>query len=472
MSIKSIRKNISALKSRSVSNPLLYFRPTPPQLAFLSDNKSRVKLLLGGNQVGKTAAQTVELLHRCLGTHPYIKTDPPPITAFLITHSHMQSVTIQEKLYEMCPKDALHPDCEFVPGKGFRGIHPVIRFNNGSIIHIKTANQGLGLASATISYVGIDEPVNQHTWGELLARVIRGGAGGTSGTIGITMTPIGQDVEYLKKLVEAGEISCHKAALTIQDTTPMGLDAIMTQEQIDNITSKYLPIDRAARISGDWNVGIPEGRVFDCFDESMITSQPAPHGEYQFAIGIDHGSTPNSQVATLAAIEMTDPSSPWIYVLDEYVSGAAPPEAHARAIIEMCTRNHINPGACRWTGDNVHFGGRNSGKMSNSLLMRAFESIMHYPNNNLPWRIRTIKKPRYSVYYGSAMIHSVMARKQFYVNPRCKRLILSLQRWTMKKNQSARSKDEWGHSVDSLRYCVIPVIDIKYISPVSKIRMY
>ena len=104
--------------------------------------------------------------------------------------------------------------------------------------------------------------------------------------------------------------------------------------------------------------------------------------------------------------------------------------------------------------------------------MRAFESIMHYPNNNLPWRIRTIKKPRYSVYYGSAMIHSVMARKQFYVNPRCKRLILSLQRWTMKKNQSARSKDEWGHSVDSLRYCVIPVIDIKYISPVSKIRMY
>ena len=130
MSIKSIRKNISALKSRSVSNPLLYFRPTPPQLDFLSDNTSKVKLLLGGNQVGKTAAQTVELLHRCLGTHPYIKTDPPPITAFLITHSHMQSVTIQEKLYEMCPKDALHPDCEFVPGKGFRGIHPVIRFNN------------------------------------------------------------------------------------------------------------------------------------------------------------------------------------------------------------------------------------------------------------------------------------------------------------------------------------------------------
>ena len=41
---------------------------------------------------------------------------------------------------------------------------------------------------------------------------------------------------------------------------------------------------------------------------------------------------------------MVDPDKPIIYVLDEYVSGAATPEAHARAIIEMCTRNHIEPG--------------------------------------------------------------------------------------------------------------------------------
>ena len=108
--------------------------------------------------------------------------------------------------------------------------------------------------------------------------------------------------------------------------------------------------------------------------------------------------------------------------------------------LEMC-RNNVQPAQCHWTGDNVHFGsGKNgSGKMSNSLLMRAFENILRMPN--LPFRIRTIRKPRYSV-YGSAMLHSIMARKQFFIHPKCNRTIQSIQRWTMKKNQSARSRDE------------------------------
>ncbi len=472
MTIKHAAKSLRRLSDRTVDNPLLYWVPTAPQYAWLRD-KSKCKLLLGGNQVGKTACQVVELLHRCLGTHPYLDTDPPPITAFLITHSHMQSVTIQEKLYDLCPKSALHPDCEFVRSKGFRGIHPVVRFVNGSVIHIKTANQGLGLASATISYVGIDEPVSQFVWGELAARVLRGGAGGSTGTIGITMTPVGQDVSYLQKLVEAGQVTCHKAPLTVEATTPRGLRPLLSEQQVKEITSKFLPIDREARINGDWNVGIPEGRIFDCFTDEMISSAPAPVGNYEFGIGIDHGSTPNSQVAILAAVELTDPNSPKVYILDEYVSGAAPPEAHARAILKMIERNDLQPGQCRWTGDNIHFGsGGQTGKMSNSLLMRAFESIGRYPNNNLPWRIRTIRKPRYSVYYGAAMIHSIMARKEFYISPKCERLILSIQRWTMKKNQSARSRDEWGHAIDSMRYCLTPILDRKYVTPAHKIRMY
>ena len=472
MTIKHMAQHVRRLRDRSDLNPLLYFSPTPPQESWMKD-PNRIKLLLGGNQVGKTMAACAEILHRCLGTHPYLSTDPPPITAFLITHSHMQSVTIQEKLYSMIPKDTLHPNCEFVHGRGFRGIHPVVRFNNGSIIQIKTANQGLGLASATVSYIAIDEPVNQFVWGELAARVLRGGSGGKTGTIGITMTPVGQDVSYLQKLVEDNQITCHKAPLTVEATTPQFCTPLITQQQIDDITNTYLPIDRDARINGDWNVGIPEGRIFDCFTDDMITSAPAPKGNYQFAIGIDHGSTPNSQVAILAAIEMSDPLSPTIYIIDEYVSGQAPPEAHARAILEMFKRNNLEPGQTKWTGDNVHMGSRgNTGKMSNSLLMRAFEQVSRYPINNLPWRIRTIRKPRYSVYYGSAMIHSVMARKKFFVSPRCERLILSIQRWTMKRNQSARSRDEWGHAIDAMRYCVTPIIDYKPISPSHKIRMY
>ena len=471
MSIKKATKNIRRLKDRAVTNPLDYYCPTPPQEAFLRDD-SKIKLLLGGNQVGKTTVGVVELLHRCLGTHPYLKTDPPPIQAYLITHSHQQSVTIQEKLYAMTPKGALHPDCEFIPGKGFRGIHPIVRFSNGSIIYIKTANQGLGLASFTASFVHLDEPVTQEVWNEVAARTLRGGAGGKTGTIAITMTPVGQDVRYLQKLVEEGVVSCTKAPLTVEMTTPKYCKPTIEQSTIDRISQTYLPIDRAARLNGDWVVGIPEGRVFDSFEEAMISSQPPPIANYKIAIGIDHGSQPNTQIAILVAMNLEDPQNPWVYVLDEYVSGAAPPEAHARAILEMLARHQIDPGQCTWTGDNVHFGDSSGqGKMSNSLLMKAFESVLRVPM--LSFRIRTVKKKRYSVYYGSAMIHSIMARKQFFIHPNCKRTIPSIQRWTMKKNQSDRSRDEWGHCIDAMRYAIIPTLESqRFFSPPPTLRMY
>jgi Zn ribbon nucleic-acid-binding protein len=226
-------------------------------------------------------------------------------------------------------------------------------------------------------------------------------------------------------------------------------------------------------LNGDWVVGVPEGRVFDCFSESMISSYPPPPANYEMAVGIDHGSQPNTQIAILAAINMRDPQNPWVYVLDEYISGAAPPEAHARAVLEMLNRNGVQPAQCVWTGDNVHRGDANgTGKMSNSLLMRAFESILRMPQ--LPFRIRTIKKPRYSVYYGSAMIHSVMARNQFFIHPKCSRTIQSIQRWTMKQTQSERSRDEWGHAVDALRYAITPVIEsTRFTTPqITNLRIY
>lgn len=469
LTIKRATQTVRKLRNRAVNNPLDYFCPTPPQETWLKDT-SKIKLFLGGNQVGKTTTGCVELLHRCLGTHPYLQTDPPPISAYLITHSHQQSVTIQEKLYALTPKGALHPECEFVPGKGFRGVNPIVRFSNGSIIYIKTANQGLGLASFTASFVHVDEPVPQDVWNEIAARTLRGGAGGKSGTIAITMTPVGQDVRYMQKLVEDGIVSCTKAPLTVEATTPKYCAPTIDQSTIDRIAQTYLPIDRNARLNGDFVIGIPEGRVFDCFDEAMISSAPPPPANYEIAIGIDHGSQPNSQVCILAAVNLQDVQNPWVYVLDEYISGSAPPEAHARAILEMLARHNIQPAQCHWTGDNVHFGsGQNgSGKMSNSMLMRAFESILRMPQ--LPFRIRTIRKPRYSVYYGSAMLHSIMARKQFFIHPNAKRLIQSIQRWTMKKSQSERSRDEWQHAVDALRYCVTPVIENMRFNTPSHLR--
>jgi hypothetical protein len=51
MSIRDTTKNLRRLRNRATQNPLAYFCPTPPQEAWLRD-PSKIKLLLGGNQVG------------------------------------------------------------------------------------------------------------------------------------------------------------------------------------------------------------------------------------------------------------------------------------------------------------------------------------------------------------------------------------------------------------------------------------
>ena len=475
MSLKNLTKNILSLKQRTHRNPMEFYRPTPPQLQFHKSNK-QITLLSGGNQCGKTTSAVAELIWRCTNTHPYKKTDPAPITCYLVTHSHQQSVTIQRKLWELLPKDLLDPSVEFVSQRGFRGINPVVKFANGSLIEIKTAKQGLGLASATLSYCLVDEPINKTVFGEILGRVVRGGAGGKSGQIGITMTPVGEDVSYLKKMIEEGKIECIYAPLTVKATTPVGLRPLLTQAQIDEIASKYLPIDREARLLGSFSVGVPEGRVFDNFEPTMISAEPCPRaGLYKFAIGIDHGTQPNTQCAVLSAVDIADSANPKIYILGEYVSGGAvPPEQHARGILELLQYHQIDPKNVIWTGDNVHYSmrGNKGNKMSNAVLMRAFEKVMGLSTRQLPWRIATAHKPKFSVYYSAGRIHSIMSQPDgFKVRPECVTLIEALQRWTLKNNQSRRSEDRHGHIIDAMRYCLMPLLDIDYRAP-HKIRIY
>ena len=471
-SLGGMAQRLAWLRKRAENDPLRYFSPTPPQRAYLAD-KAPIKALIGGNQVGKTLATCALLLYHCLGRHPHYRTDPPPIEAWLITHSHEQSRTIQQKLYDMIPKEDLDPSCEFIRGRGFRGLAPLCKFRNGSLIRIKTAGQGLGLASATANLVCIDEPVDQSTFNELVARTSRGGAGGKRGTVAISLTPVGGvDVTYIKEMIDRGLISCHRAPLTVEATTPIGLPKgfLLSQEQIDKITEAYLPYDREARIDGSFDVA-PIGVVFEDFSEDMISSQPVPRGgDYRFCVGIDHGSNPGSQVAIVSCVDMRDQQNPRVFVLGEYTSGQAPPEHHAQAILEMLKKYGVDPNLAIWTGDGEHRG-RDQYRMSNIMLMRAFESILGYPPRGLPFTIRKARKGRHSVYFGASILHAIQSRKHFWIRPECTQTIRSIQRWTMKRTQSARSRDADQHAIDALRYGLLPVLDYRPMIP-QKIKVY
>ena len=470
MILPKLASRLADLKRRTHDDPLHYIAWTKPQRAFIED-KSRQKLLVGGNQIGKSWAAAGLLLYHALGIHPTIRGVTKE--SWLVCHSHEQSRTLQAKLYELTPKYTLHPDCEFVKGKGFRGLAPVVRFKEeygGAIIRIKTAQQGIGLESATCGLIVCDEPITQEVYNACLSRTLRGGTNGTQGIVAITMTPVGGvDVSYIKDMVESGKISTHRGHLTLEHTTPMKetgeyLAPILSQEQIDDICSQYLPIDRHARIYGSFDVQSTAGVIFDNFDPDCITAQPVPAGgRYTFAIGIDHGSNINTQIVILACIDKRD-KYPRVYILDEYASGQAPPEHHARAILDMVENNGLKPEQIEyWTGDGEHHArrSRDGFKMNNIMIMRAMEDILQYPPRGLPYTIRRPWKGRHSVYFSCSLIHSCMSRKHFFINPKCKGTIDAIKFWTMQRTKSAKATDKHGHYIDALRYCLTKPLDTK-----------
>ena len=72
MKLAAMARKVQTLKKRANVDPLVYFRPTLPQKNFIEDT-SKLKILLGGNQVGKTWASAALLLMHALGRHPTIK---------------------------------------------------------------------------------------------------------------------------------------------------------------------------------------------------------------------------------------------------------------------------------------------------------------------------------------------------------------------------------------------------------------
>src|SRR5210317_1719348 len=123
MSISKLQ-NLASLAVRMAKdkerNPLKYWRPTPVQKRVLQDTQNIV-LLRGGNQIGKTMLGAFEVHCRAIGKHPYKRVPSKPVDIWVIVHSWEQSKVIQSKFWELAPKDELHEETEYIPGKGFRG---------------------------------------------------------------------------------------------------------------------------------------------------------------------------------------------------------------------------------------------------------------------------------------------------------------------------------------------------------------
>lgn len=402
---------------------------------FHSDT-SRERILRAGNQWGKTRAGARETLWIMTGEHPWREVKPPPVRGRVVTYSWAQSVEVQRRINEILPK-FLVEGYDFNDQRGFVGAK--LKLKNGSLLEIMTASQDtIAHGAAALDFVWVDEPPPRPLYSELLARLLV-----KKGSLYLTMTPVGRPVDWLIDEIEEGRLSGHRFDLSTENCPHLG------QDQIDAIGHKYLPHERPQRMHGHWHGESPD-RFFEAFSDRAVNTE-MPRGEVKIALGIDHGEGVGKEAAILMAYMEGSEGFPRIWVLDEYRNTKrTDPDEDAFGILQMLRRNEINPEEVDLAVGDINTTGKGGGgiKVNDALS----EAIRRQTKTKFaPIVIRSARKGRGSIMYGSRLINYAFRRGDLTIHPRCKSLIYSLQHWKGKD-------DELKHPLDALRYATTSIL--------------
>lgn len=468
--LASIEADLDELERRGLNNPLAVIEWLPGQLAFLSD-ASKDKLARWGQQFGKTTVGLSEGIYRCLGAHPYLKVPPPPIEGWIICASWSQSLAVQKKLWELLPKDQIVPGTRHEKGNGFGGKSPCVVFLNGSLIRIKTTNQGgLQLSAATIDWVMFDEPPKtQRIFFEVRKRVMR-----RAGVTFATLTPVNAPTDWLKERAEKGLISDHHYKLTPENMIPVGRARPLCLGDGTPMDAAWIAKVRAETpfheapvvLDGEWEMKAT-GRIFASFKNDLTHVYPSAPGssypgtfgghEVKLCLGVDHGRKIGKQYACLVAVVMdSELGNHRVYVLDEHCDevGDSAPDDDAKHIIEMLDRHGIAWHELDYVfGDRVHLKGSAQQK-SNLELAECIARRLKLKQSLV--QIATVKQGEGqnsgSVDAGIRFLHHrQVGAGQFAVNPRCAHLVRALNTWE-------GDDDDQKDKVDALRYALWPWI--------------
>ena len=437
--------------TRFLDNPLARYKPTPGQLLLhqCTDDK---RLLRKPNQTGGTVGGAVDVLWHMTGRHPFMEVPKPPVRWRLVTYSRDQSLEIEEKLWEVLPRELMDRRCIYDEDRGFRvGSRRILRLSKrwgGSSLSIFTQGQRtLGKASATLDGVWFDEPPEEGDYSEGVKRIMR-----RRGKILLTMTPIGRPVDWCKEEVKRGALTDLTYPLTTEWVP------FYTQEEIDAIVEETLVAQRPQRVFAEWD-GVTPDRYYDAWTDDRIL--PAdfelPSGDYWVGVGIDHGEGAKKQIAILVFVNM-DTGDVYIWDCRES-SGKTDSSRDAVAVVGMLDAHSLNPEAPdEWRGDHNTGGKSEAGLLANQLLEQEIASYIGSPRSSPPCRIKMAKKGPGSVAAGCGLIHRAMVRDKIWVHPRCKPVIQHFRHWRGPRDNKPKNR-ELTHAGDALRYILRDQLD-------------
>jgi phage terminase large subunit-like protein len=265
----------SELDRRQKEDRLKYYKPYPKQAAFHEAGAMvRERLLMAGNQLGKTLAGGFEVAMHATGRYPDWwkgKRFDRPIVAWAAgttgetVRDTVQRVLIgrpDQKGTGAIPKDAIK---ELIPARGVADLVDTIRVwhvsGKWSTIGLKTYLSGREkFQGETLDFVWFDEEPPADIYTEGLTRTNIG-----QNPVWMTFTPLMGVSEVVRRFLLEQSPDRHITTMTIDDVTHY------SAEEKTRIIASYAAHEREARTKGVPTLG--SGRIFPVEENAICIKQ-------------------------------------------------------------------------------------------------------------------------------------------------------------------------------------------------------
>ena len=258
-----------------------YFRPYKKQLEFFRLGRSkRERLLMAGNQLGKSDAGAIETSFHLTGDYPDWwpgRQWDRPVTAWAAGETALVARDVQQK--KLCgtpgvttafgtgliPKErfADKPSMSRSATDAFDTIQVAHASGGVSILKFKSYEQGrTKFQGDTLDFVWLDEEPAEDIYSEALTRVTA-----TKGMVFLTFTPLKGRSSVVLRYTDEPSPDRVVVTMTIDDVAAE-IHGHITPEDRDTIVAGYLPHERDARAKGIPILG--SGRVFMVAEDDYL----------------------------------------------------------------------------------------------------------------------------------------------------------------------------------------------------------
>lgn len=298
--------------------------PNDGQLGFHKSD-ARVRLLLGGNQSGKTIAGIVESIWTALGIHPYRRVRVPNRGRIVASLGFEEGAgqVIVPKILEWLPKNVLAKP----PKNNQAGIPAHWELVNGSTFNILSGEQETKVFEGwTGDWAWVDEPCRRDIYEATRRGLIR-----QKGRMWMTMTPLAEPWLYNDLWMPAitGERQDVKAFIIDTYDNCVDNGGFLDRAEIEAFESDIPEDLKETRIHGKFRH--LSGRVYPEFDAKIHVVEPFPIPPHWF---LYEGIDPHLKKPHAFAQWAVDPREGDVYVTNELFAAITIPDL-AEAILKL-----------------------------------------------------------------------------------------------------------------------------------------